>query len=674
MTEISKQQAKGKIEALRNQIEHHDYLYYVENSPEISDSEYDALIKELISLEQQYPELISPDSPTQRVSGKVAEGFEPVDHIVPMMSIDNILTESGALDFDKRVKKFLELNEDEDIKYVCEPKFDGVSASLTYKDGLLITGATRGNGKTGENITQNIKTIKSIPLRLLNEGSGSTPKLIEIRGEVIYSKDSFARLNKDLSERGEPLFASPRNAASGSLRQLDSSITAKRPLEFYAWGIGYLEGNSRDTEWGIIEQIKSWGFRIEPRISLYININEAISFHHEIENSMDSLPYDADGVVIKVNNRKYQNELGFTAKYPRWAVAYKFKALQATTTVRDIIVQVGRMGLITPLAKVKPVKIAGVTISNISLHTEDVMRQKDVRIGDFVLIERAGDVIPNIVKSIPEKRTGDEHIFHMPDNCPSCNTSIERDGAYYYCPNLSCPAQVKGRIEHLASRKAFDIRGLGEKIVIQFMQAGLVKDPADIFILKKEEIVNLERFADKSTDNLINEINRNKNVTFDRFLNALSIRHVGERMSHVLADNFNDISKLMEAPEEKLMEIDTVGPEIAKSIVNFFSIKSNANTINKMLRYGVNITYTSRVKGDKLKGKTFVLTGTLESYTRDEAKEIIESLGGKVTSSVSKNTCFVIAGENPGAKFDKATSLGIEILDENKFKELLNSS
>ncbi|NIP39751.1 MAG: NAD-dependent DNA ligase LigA [Candidatus Dadabacteria bacterium] len=670
MSPIPFSKAKKKIEKLREEINHHDRLYYIENQPSISDAEYDELLRELRTLEDAHPKLITPDSPTQRVSGTVAEGFEQVQHIVPMISIDNIQTEEDAYDFDKRIKKLLELDEELEIEYVCEPKFDGVSASLTYENGILTMGATRGDGKTGENITQNLKTIKAIPLSI--NGNGNPPEIIEIRGEVIYSIEAFAELNRELAKEGKPLYANARNTASGSLRQLDPAITASRPLDFYGWGIGHSEGTDNETEWDVIEKIKGWGFKIDPRIAKFSDITGAITYHHEIENSRDDLPYDADGIVIKVNDKKFQRELGSTAKYPRWAVAYKFKPRQATTRVNDIIVQVGRMGLITPLAKVEPVVIAGVTISNASLHTEDIVLQKDIRKGDTVLIERAGDVIPQIVKSITEKRTGKEKKFTMPANCPSCKTEIEKEGSYYYCPNLSCPDQIKGRIEHLASRRAFDIRGLGEKIVVQFLEEGIIKDPSDIFSLKKENIIDLERFADKSTENLINEIQKNKKISFDRFLNAISIRHVGQRMSQVIAENFSSLNSLMKADAEQLEQIDSVGPEIAESIVNFFSIESNVDTINKMLGAGVEITYTQKTKGDKLAGKTFVLTGTLENYTRDQVKELIESEGGKVTSSVTKKTSYVVAGDNPGSKYDKADKLGITIIDEDQFKELVD--
>jgi DNA ligase (NAD+) len=665
---ISKEQAAKTINKLRPEIDRHNYLYYVENNPEISDAEFDKLMEELKSLESLYPELITPDSPTHRIGGYVAEGFKSVDHIIPMMSIDNVTDDKGAYEFDKRVKKIAEISSD--IEYVVEPKFDGVSASLRYDHGILAQAATRGDGKVGEDITVNIKTIKSIPLRL--KSNNLIPGILEIRGEVVINKESFKKLNKQLAEEGEPIFANPRNAASGSLRQLDSSITAQRPMDFHPWGIGEVVGYNFKTEWGIMNKIRDWNFRSEKHLKLCGNIDEAISYRHEMESMRDDLPYEADGVVIKVNDRRYQRELGTTAKFPRWAIAYKFKPRQGNTKIRDIIVQVGRMGLITPLAKVEPVKVGGVTIRNASLHTEEIVRQKDIRIGDTVLIERAGDVIPQIVKAIVEKRTGEEEIFYMPHNCPSCRTRLEKDGAYYYCPNLSCPAQLQGRIEHLASRKAFDIRGLGEKIVIQLMQEGLIKTLADVFYIKKGDLIDLERFAEKSASNLIEEIENSKNIAFNRFILALSIRHVGERMAQILAENFDDLDDLMKSTEERLMEIPTVGPELANSIVNFFGERKNRETINKILASGVRIQFAPRVKkGDRLSGLTFVLTGTLETFTRDEAKRLIEQEGGAVTSSVSKKTSYVIVGKDPGSKLEAAESFGIKTIDEDEFKKIV---
>jgi DNA ligase (NAD+) len=664
----SLEKVKKRIEELRREIERHDYLYYVESRPEISDAEYDALMQELKRLESEHPKLITPDSPTQRVSGFIAEGFSPVEHRLPMMSIDNILTEEEALEFDKRVKRFLGITED--IEYTTEPKFDGVSASITYENGVLIQGATRGDGRVGEDVTANIKTVKAIPLKF--RASNGIPMRIEVRGEVIMPKDAFRKLNKELSEGGEPIFANPRNATSGSLRQLDSGITAKRQLDFYAWGVGEVVGYEFETEWEVMQKLKSWGFKVEKRIMHCQGINEAISYHHEMESVRDELPYETDGVVIKVDRRDYQRELGTTAKYPRWSVAYKFKPRQATTKIRDIVVQVGRMGLLTPVANLDPVKIGGVTVSRATLHTEDIIKEKDIRIGDTVLVERAGDVIPEVVQPIVEKRNGEEKPFVMPDKCPVCSTKVEREGSYYYCPNLSCPAQLRGRIKHLASRRAFDIRGLGDKIVDQLMKVGLLKDLSDVFYLKKSDLVNLERFADKSASNLEEEIQKSKKIPFDRFINALSIRHVGERMAQILAENFTDIDDLVGATEERLMDIPTVGPEVAKSITRFFRERNNRETIKKMLSSGIKIEYKPSVKkSDKLKGQTFVFTGTLKSFTRDEAKRLVEELGGVASSSVTKKTTYVVAGDDPGTKLDKARSLGIRILDEDEFKKLI---
>jgi DNA ligase (NAD+) len=718
--QISFEEARQRVERLRREIEHHNYLYYVESNPEVSDAEYDELMEKLKRLESTYPELITPDSPTQRVSGSVARGFKHIKHRIPMMSIDNVSTESEALEFDKRVKRFLKITENERkyhiseqndpvsslgetsvekgkkelgplthhvfskaIGYTAEPKFDGVSVSITYENGMFVQCATRGDGRIGEDISANFRTIKAIPLRL-NTHDG-VPKIIEVRGEVLIPIEAFKRLNKELAESGEPLFANPRNAASGSLRQLDTSITAKRPLDFYAWGVGEVVGYEFDTEWKIIRTLRDWGFKIETRIMHCRDINEAISYYREMESTRDDLPYEADGVVIKVDRLDYQRELGATAKHPRWSIAYKFKPRQATTKIREIVIQVGRIGLLTPVANLDPVRIGGVTVRRATLHTEDIIMEKDIRVGDTVVVERAGDVIPEIVKPIVEKRTGEEKIFRMPNVCPSCGTKVEKtfrdpgrtEGGYYYCPNASCPVQLRGRIKHLASRKAFNIEGLGEKIVEQFMKEGLIRDLADVFYLKKKDFIELERFAEKSASNLEEEIEKGKRISFDRFLYALSIRHVGERLSQILAENFPNLKTLMEAEEERLMEISTVGPEVAKSIVNFFTEKKNRNIIEKMLDAGVRIEYKFKKVGViyelPLQGKTFVFTGTLESFTREEAKRIVEELGGRVSTSVTKKTDYVVAGKDTGSKLDTAKSLGIKIIDEKEFKKLVKT-
>ncbi|MEM7009255.1 MAG: NAD-dependent DNA ligase LigA, partial [Thermodesulfobacteriota bacterium] len=466
----------------------------------------------------------------------------------------------------------------------------------------------------------------------------------------------------------------PRNAASGAIRQLDSSITAGRPLDFYAWGVGDVQGFEINFEQEIVEALREWGFKVEDHIMKCANIDEAISYQKEVESARDNLPYEADGIVLKVNRKDYQRELGATAKHPRWNIAYKFKPRQATTKINDITVQVGRVGLLTPVAELEPVKISGITIKRASLHTDDIIKDRDIRIGDTVLIQRAGDVIPEVVMPILDKRSGNEIEFYMPANCPSCNTLVEKEGAYYYCPNLSCPAQLKGRIRHLASRRAFDIEGLGEKIVEQLMEEGLVKDLADIFYLKKTDFVPLERFAEKSASNLEDEIEKSKKVSFERFINSLSIRHVGERMAQVLAENFSSIDDLMNASEEALVNIHTVGDEIAKSIVHFFEQKANTELVSKLLNSGIEIVHAEKtLVSDKFAGQSFVFTGALQNMTRDEASELVKNNGGRPTSSVTKKTSYVVVGEDPGSKYDKAQSLGIEILTEEEFQNLVNS-
>lgn len=668
--QISKPQATKRVQELSKELEHHNHLYYIQNSPEISDSEFDTLLIELKQIEALYPELVKPDSPTQRVGGTVAEGFSSVPHRVAMMSIDNVSDEEGAYDFDGRVKRIIEITDD--VEYIAEPKFDGVSASLTYENGLLTQGATRGNGKMGEDVTANLKTINTIPLKL--KGKKNIPQLIEIRGEVLYPLKSFKALNKELSEKGEPVFANPRNAASGAVRQLDSSITANRPLDFYAWGVGDVVGFDIKFEEEIVESLRSWGFKVEDHIMKCANIEEAISYQKEIESARDNLPYEADGIVIKVNRKDYQRELGATAKHPRWNIAYKFKPRQATTIINDITVQVGRVGLLTPVAELEPVKISGITIKRASLHTDDIIKDRDIRIGDTVLIQRAGDVIPEVVMPITDKRTGKEVEFKMPKNCPSCETTVEREGSYYYCPNLSCPAQLKGRIKHLASRKAFDIEGLGEKIVEQLMEVGLIKDLADVFYLKKEDVLPLERFAEKSAANLEDEIAKSKKVTFDRFINSLSIRHVGERVAQILAQNYSNIDELINVNEESLISIHTIGEEIAKSTTHFFDLVSNKELVKKMLDSGIEIEQNEKKEiSDKFAGQSFVFTGALQNMTRDEAQQLAQAHGGRATSSVTKKTSYVVVGKDPGSKYDKAISLDVEVLTEEEYLNLVNS-
>ncbi len=668
---MTREEAQKRIEALRKEINYHNYRYYILADPVISDAEYDRLFAELKALEQQFPDLVTPDSPTQRVGAPRPEGvgFESVEHRVPMLSMDDVFEEADFLDFDRRVREGLGVNR---VTYTGEPKFDGLSANLTYENGRFVRGATRGDGRVGDDVTNNLKTIRTLPLQLL-EQEIPAPPFIEIRGEVIMSKPDFRRLNEERLENGEAPFANPRNAAAGSLRQLDPRITAQRNLRFFAWGVGGTEGISFETQWQILQTLKKWGFLLYEDICLCSGVNDALGYYKRLAEKRDDLEFEIDGVVFKVNNLAQQERLGMTTRSPRWMVAFKFPARQETTQVLDIGFQVGRTGIVTPVAKLKPVQIGGVTVSRATLHTFDLLKLKDIRVGDWVLVERAGDVIPEVVKPIPERRTGNEKIVEPPKVCPVCGAPLEKEGAYYFCPNMNCPAQVKGRILHLVSKRAFDIDGIGDKIVDQFMDAGLVHDVADIFYIKKEDLLKLERWAEKSAQNLIDQIEQSKKIPFSRFIYALGIRHVGEFVSRLLAENFLNLDALKKATEEDLMAIPGIGPEVARSIVDFFSVDQNLKTIEKMFRAGVEIVYPEREeeRPKPLEGKTFVFTGALSRYTRDEAKALVESLGGKVSGSVSRKTDFVVVGKDPGSKYDKARQLGVRTLNEEEFEKLL---
>jgi len=685
MSRLTKKQARAEVSRLREEIRRHDHLYYAESNPEIPDADYDKLMRRLIELEQLH-DLSTPDSPSQRVAGEVAEQFSPFTHKIPMMSIDNAVDEQETREFDKRIKRFLKT--EERIEYVLQPKFDGVSASLTYVEGELLHGATRGNGQTGEEITSNVKTIRSIPLAL--SGRGRKPKLVEIRGEVIFPRSLFARLNEELEKLNEELekenetllkeekkpkplrmlFKNPRNAASGSLRQLDSSVTARRPLHFYAWGVGGCEGVDFRDELEIYEALCKWGFSVEePRACR--GIDEAIEHGRALEQERGSIDYEIDGAVVKVRSRRLQEILGTTAKYPRWSVAIKFSPKQITTKVRDITIQVGRTGHLTPVAELEPVKISGIEIKRASLHTEDTVREKDVRKGDTVVVQRAGDVIPEVVEVIHsgEKR---EEPFSMPQTCPRCETPVEREGSFHLCPNISCPAQIRGRISLFASRNAFDIEGLGEKKVEQLINEGILRNIADIFTLRREQLIGLEGFAEKSTDKLLEEIEKSRNISFERLINSLSIKHVGTRTAQLLAREFKTPESLMKAASEDLLRVDGVGEELAQSVIRFFEDPERRTVVEALLR-GITVEEEPEPSGEtgKIAGKTFVLTGTL-SISREEAKQKIENLGGKVVNSVSGKTDFLVSGENPGtAKLQKAGELGTDVISEEQLKKLI---
>ncbi len=667
---MDKKAIERRINELREQINYHNYLYYVLDSPEISDAEYDKLMQELVKLENTYPDLIAPDSPTQRIGAPPLEEFQSVTHTLPMLSLSNTETEEETLEFDRRIKRFLHLPESESIEYVTEPKLDGLAVEVVYEGGRLRVGSTRGDGFTGEDVTLNLRTIRTIPLNLLKKHE-PTPEKLEVRGEVFIRVRDFRELNQQREENGEPFFANPRNAAAGSLRQLDSKITAKRPLDIFFYGIGEVMGHRFETHWEILNTLRGWGLKTNPLNKVCHGIHEAIDFYKEIGGMRDSLDYEIDGVVIKVNRLDLQERLGTVARSPRWAVAYKFEPRQATTKILKIEAQVGRTGILTPVAIMEPVRIGGVTVSRSTLHNQDEIDRKDVRAGDWVLVQRAGDVIPEVVKVITSKRTGKEIPYRLPDKCPVCGSNVLKEDVYYRCIGMNCPAQLKERIRHFASRRAMDIEGLGEKLTEQLVDKGLVKNISDIYYLTKEQIAGLERMADKSARNIIDAVEGSKGRELPRVIYALGIRHVGEQIGKILAQQFGSIERLMSAMEEDLQAIDTIGPEIARSVVQFFNQKNNIKEIERLREAGVAFPPLSKIQSEKLKGKVFVFTGALKFFSRDEAKDRVESVGGHVASSVSKNTDFVIAGEEPGSKASKARELGVTILTEDEFLKML---
>ncbi|WP_449240829.1 NAD-dependent DNA ligase LigA [Desulfoscipio gibsoniae] len=659
------------IDRLRREIEQHNYYYYVLDAPTITDAQYDRLMADLQQLEKENPLLITPDSPTQRVGGKPREGFTTVQHPVAMLSLANAFSDAELAEFDRRVRGSLG---GEPYQYVVELKIDGLAVSLTYQDSIFVRGATRGDGSTGEDITANLKTIRSIPLRL-----HQPVDLLEVRGEVYMPKESFVELNRRREEMGEPLFANPRNAAAGSLRQLDPAVTAGRNLSIFVYGIGAAELSGHQLPTSHSEGLK-WleglGLRVNSHCQLCRDIGEAISYCRIWQNKKADLPYQIDGLVIKVNSLAQQSALGFTMKSPRWAMAFKFPPEQAQTTVRDIIVSVGRTGVITPTAVLDPVFLAGSTVSRATLHNEDIIREKDIRIGDRVVIHKAGDVIPEVVEVLKDSRTGGEKVFSMPAACPACGAEVVRatGEAARRCTGAACPAQLLEGMIHFASRGAMDIAGLGPAVVAQLTEAGLVRDVSDLYSLTEEQLLRLERFGDKSAENLVRAIAASKENPLHRLIFALGIRHAGERAARVLAEHFGDLDRLMNAGYDELITIPEIGPKIAESIINFAREPQNRALIERLAGYGVNMTAEAApasLSDGPLKGKTLVLTGTLAVLKRDEAKELVEQAGGKVSSSVSKKTDYVVAGENPGSKYEKAVKLNVPVLDEQEFLALI---
>jgi len=663
---------KKEAEKLRELINYHNIKYYRDDSPEISDAEYDELFQRLKEMESRYPELITPDSPTQRIGAEPLEKFEKVTHRTAMFSLDNAMNEGEILEFDQRVKKILGINRD--IEYVAEPKIDGLAINLIYEKGIFKRGATRGDGIVGEDVTQNLRTIRELPLRMIGK---NLPELAEIRGEVYMLKKEFAELNKEREKRGEPLFANPRNAAAGSVRQLDPNITRERSLHLFLYQLGEVRGARFETQWGVLNQLKEWGFPVQKRIKPCKNIEEAVEFYQRLIEEREQLEYEIDGLVIKVNQLSLWTRLGETARAPRWAIAAKFPARQKTTLVKDIIVQVGRTGALTPVAILEPVEVGGVIVKRATLHNQDEIERKDIRIGDTVVVQRAGDVIPEVVNFIPEKRPKNARKFQMPDKCPVCGSKVVKpeDEAIHRCVNLNCPAQVMERIKHYASRAALNIEGLGEKIVEQLFSEGLVKSLADLYRLKKEDLLKLDKFADKKAENLLNAIEASKKTTLARFIYGLGIRHVGESMAQVLVDHFGTLDALANASLEDLMTVEGIGPEVANSILDFFQNKENQKLLKELLSLGISFETAKKTRAETpLSDKTFVLTGALSGMTREQAKNLIQRAGGKVSSSVSKKTDFVIVGAEPGSKFDKAKELGVKLLTEKEFLDLLKSS
>ena len=659
-----------RIIDLRKTIEYHNRRYYQQDSPEISDAEYDRLMRELQDLENRYPEAFSPSSPSQRVGAAPLSKFAPFHHPSPMFSLANAFSEGEIIEFDQRLKRLAGVN---DIGYIAEPKLDGLAVNLIYENGVFKQGATRGDGTTGEDVSQNLKTISSLPLFMKKTSEYQLPSFIEIRGEVYIEKDPFEKLNQRRTQDGEEPFANPRNAAAGSLRQLDSRITARRPLNIFLYGIGEAKGIDFSTHWEALQILDGWGFPVNRVIEKASNIEACIHYFERIAAQREKLPYEIDGVVLKVDDLSLQKILGNVSRNPRWALACKFPAAQAMTVVKDIIVGVGRMGTLTPVAIMEPVNVGGVMVSRATMHNEDEVLKKDVRVGDTVVIQRAGDVIPEVVRIVPEKRSSDTKQFKMPAHCPECGSEVVRyEGEVAHrCVNISCPAQLKEHIRHFASRGAMDIEGLGEKVSAQLFDAKLIADPADLYFLTKEQLVDLDRQAEKSAQNLIEAIAGSKNPSLDKFIYALGIRHVGERTAKLLANHFGSIKNLISTTQDELTAIHEIGPEIAASIVEYFHEQKNINVLNKFFKAGINPQKKEVQTSAPLQGKSFVFTGTMENMGRNEAQTIVENLGGTIHSSVTKKTTYVVAGSDPGSKLDKARSSGIQIISENEFLKLI---
>lgn len=677
--EISLEEIENEKEAeevagkLREAIRYHNYRYYVLDDPVISDRDYDQLMQQLQELEEEFPELITPDSPTQQVGGKPQEELGTVEHPQPMLSLQAAYEEEAVRHFDQTCRE--ELGENE-VQYVAEPKYDGLAIELIYEDGRLTVASTRGDGETGENVTENIKTIKEIPLALLQENGNPPPPRIVLRGEVYMRKDEFQEMNNRRIEEGQDPFANPRNAAAGSLRQLDPNVTARRPLHVFVYELAGAEGLGLDTQWETIRTLPQWGLRVNSDWIKFCNgIEEVLEYHQQLAEQRESLPYEIDGVVYKVNELSKREILGFRERDPRWALAYKFQPLRATSEIKEIRVQVGRTGALTPIASLEPVEIGGVKVKRASLHNQSEIERKDIRIGDTVLVERAGDVIPQVVRPIPDERDGSEKSFTMPHCCPVCDAEVilSEDKQHAYCTNVNCPAQIRERLIHYASREGMDIEGLGEKVAEQLISEGLIKSIADLYELTKADLLELERFANKSAENLLGEIEGSKERSLPRFLYALGIPEVGEHLSRVLCEHYQNLEDLMEASEEELQEIHEIGPEVAQSIAGFFNESANKKLVQEILAAGLELNNPYGEQQAPLEGLTFVFTGSLDHWTRSEIKQKVEELGGRATSSVSSNTDYVVAGPGAGSKLEQAEELDLPVMDEEEFVKFLEN-
>ncbi len=668
MTSIPQETVRKRHQQLTQQLHDHNYRYHTLDQPTISDAEYDQLMQELLKIEEQYPELVTAESPSQRVGSTILDGFAEATHASPMLSLENAFNPADLRAFDDRIKRYL--SRTADFEYICEPKLDGVAIALTYRHGKLVRGATRGNGISGEDITPNVRTIKTIPLQLQND----YPEQLEVRGEIYMELDAFRKLNQQRREEGENTYANPRNLTAGSLRQLDPRLTAVRPLTISCYGIGDISEDSTSTHLELLESLKRWGLKVNlETVHVAENIEGVIERYSELQQLRDQLPYEIDGMVVKVNDRQLQRELGEKSRTPRWAIACKFPARQEETIVESIRLQVGRTGAVTPVANLRPVNISGVTVSSASLHNWDEIRRLDIRIGDTVIVERAGDVIPDIIRVVTDKRTGSEQPVSEPSHCPVCQTPLfkEEDEVVPRCQNINCPARLKESLKHYCSRGAMDIEGLGDRQIDQLLRLGLVKNLVDLYRLDKEKLFQFERMGDKLADKLLKAIEASKQKPLENFLFALGIRHVGSHLAKVLSRRFGSLDRLAAATEEELLAIHEIGPQVSNSVVRFFRDDNNRKLLEELKQLGLNPQSNHQSHGDRLQGKTFVFTGALERFNRKEGQELVEAQGGRASGSVSKKTDYVVAGPGAGSKLAKAEQLGITILDEAEFLQMI---